>query len=116
MRIIVILVLLWMPAGGLAGAESASPAAEPAMLGIAAGYPDDEGIQKDPAVILCEDYELPSMDGGLKGDRLLYWKNGREESNKVACPPLLYTLSTSRHERGAKGLNLCESSCSSCCY
>ena len=62
MRIIVIFVLLWMPIGDLAGAESASPAAEPAMLGIAAGYPDDEGIGEDPAVILCEDYELPSMD------------------------------------------------------
>ena len=62
MRINVIFVLLWMPVGGFAGAEPASPAAEPAMLGIAAGYPDDEGIREDPAVILFEDYELPSMD------------------------------------------------------
>jgi len=62
MRIIVILVLLWMSVGDSAGAESASPAAERAMLGIAAGYPNDEGIREDPAVVLCEDYELPSMD------------------------------------------------------
>jgi len=51
MRIIVILVLLWMPVGDFGGAESASPAAEPALLGIAAGYPDDEGIRKDSAAI-----------------------------------------------------------------
>ncbi len=38
MRISAVLVLLWMSVDGFAGAESASPVAEPAMLGRAAGY------------------------------------------------------------------------------
>ena len=87
MRNIVIFVLLWMPVGGVAGAESASPAAEPAMLGIAAGYPDDKGIREDPAVILYEDYELPSMDT-LK-DRGWRWSTYTKGVYRLAADPSL---------------------------
>ena len=69
MRTIVILVLLGMPVDDSEGAESASPAAKPVMLGIAAGYPDDEGIGKDPAVILYEDYKLPNRHLSVKCPR-----------------------------------------------
>jgi hypothetical protein len=34
--------------------------------GIAAKYPGDAGVEKDPAVVFAEDFEVPSIDG-LKG-------------------------------------------------
>ena len=87
MRNIVTFVLLWIPVGGLVGAESASHAAEPAMLGIAAGYPDDEGIQKDAAVILYEGYELPSIDA-LK-DRGWRWSTYNKGVYRLSADPSL---------------------------
>ncbi|NQT38797.1 MAG: hypothetical protein HQ581_14980, partial [Planctomycetes bacterium] len=70
-----------------AGGESASPAAEPAVLGIAAGYPNDEGIGEDPAVILCEDYELPSIDA-LK-DRGWRWSTYTKGVYRLSADPSL---------------------------
>ena len=87
MRIFVIFVLLWMSIDDSAGAEPVSPAAEPAMLGIAAGYPGDEGIRDDPAVILFEDYELPSIDA-LK-DRGWTWSTYTKGVYRLADDPAL---------------------------
>ncbi len=85
MRIIVILVLLWMAVRDSAGAESTSPEAQPTMMGIAARYLKDEGIGEDPAVILCEDYELPSIDA-LK-DRGWRWSAQTKGVYRLAADP-----------------------------
>ncbi len=87
MRIIVNFVLLWMSVGDLAGAVSASAAAEPVTLGIAAGDPDDEGIREPPAVVLGEDYELPSMET-LK-DRGWRWSTYTKGVYRLSADPSL---------------------------
>jgi hypothetical protein len=87
MRMTVILVLLQMSVGGFVSAETTSSEVEPPMLGIAAAYPNDEGIGEDPSVIFFEDYELPSMDA-LK-DRGWSWSTYVDGVYQLADDPTL---------------------------
>ncbi len=91
MRIIVIVVLSWTSVDGFAGAESASPAAEPAMLGIAAGYPNDEA----PGTLVFDDLltrdEVKTLRDAVSTDEDRkvveeYWE--RERPVGIAVKPL----------------------------
>ena len=45
-----------------ARAEAQQANRPPPEYGIAAGYPNDLGLEKDPEVILFEDYELADVE------------------------------------------------------